>query len=244
MAGADPAGARRRPRLDGLERRLDYTFKDKTLLRQALVHRSYLNENPAESLESNERLEFIGDAILGAVIARQLFDDYPAAGEGWLTEVRASLVRNVTLAEVAERYALGRYLVLGRGVEEQDGRNRPSLLGRSLEALIGALYVDGGLRAARRLILGALARELEAVAIGGLERDPKSLLQQACQAHWHATPSYRTVRESGPPHAREFLVEVRLGGEIFGSGEGRSKQAAERSAAEAALQRLPEGALP
>ena len=154
-------------------------------------------------------------------------------------------MRNVTLAEVAERYALGRYLVLGRGVEEQDGRNRPSLLG----ALAGgadrrALRRRRATRPARRLILGALARELEAVAIGGLERDPKSLLQQACQAHWHATPSYRTVRESGPPHAREFLVEVRLGGEIFGSGEGRSKQAAERSAAEAALQRLPEGALP
>ena len=234
----------RRPRLTALERRLGYEFQEPTLLRQALLHRSYLNENPGELLESNERLEFIGDAILNMVVSRRLYDDYPGAGEGWLTEVRSRLVRNDTLALLAEHYDLGRYLVMGRGVEAQNGRNRPAILGRTLEAVIGAIYLDGGLRAAQRYILELLKPELNVIAIAGLERDPKSLLQQACQAHRHAAPSYHTVEERGPAHEREFTVEVRLEGRPLGRGEGKSKQVAEKAAAEAALQALPEDAIP
>ena len=234
----------RRPRLAALERRLGHEFQEPALLRQALLHRSYLNENPGEALDSNERLEFIGDAILNMVVSRRLYDDYPGAGEGWLTEVRSRLVRNDTLALLAEQYDLGRYLVLGRGVEAQNGRTRPAILGRTLEAVIGAVYLDGGLRAAQRCVLEALKPELDVIAIAGLERDPKSLLQQACQAHRHAAPTYHTVEERGPAHEREFAVEVRLEGRLLGRGEGKSKQAAEKAAAEAALRALPEDAIP
>ena len=242
---AGPAPVRRRStRLDVLQRRLGHEFADRALLRQAMVHRSYLNENPGEALESNERLEFLGDAVLDAVISRRLYDDYPWASEGWLTEVRSLLVRNETLADRARAWDLGRYLVLGRGVESQDGRNRPAILGRAFEALLGAVYLDGGWRAAQRVILCALSDQLDAIAIAGVERDPKSQLQQACQAEWHATPRYHTVEERGPAHEREFRVEVRVNGETLGGGEGPSKQAAEKAAAEMALRALPADAIP
>ena len=245
MGMASRAGsASRSTRLDLLQEQLGYRFRDPGLLRTALVHRSFLNESPGEPAESNERFEFLGDAILDAVISRRLFDDYPAANEGWLTEVRSLLVRNETLGRLAERYALGRYVVMGKGVEAQDGRERPGILGRTLEALIGAIYLDGGQRAAQRFILRALADELRAIGVAGLERDPKSLLQQACQAEWHTTPAYQTVDAWGPAHDRAFRVEVRVDGRPLGRGEGKSKQAAEKAAAEAALQQIPEHAIP
>ena len=238
-AGPAPSGA-----LLALQELIGHRFADAALLQQALVHRSYLNEHPERPLESNERLEFLGDAVLDAVISRRLFEDYPHAGEGWLTEVRSRLVRNDTLGERALAYDLGRFLVMGRGVDVQGGRERPAVLGRAFEAVIGAVYLDGGWRAARRFILRALAEELQYIAVAGLRRDPKSLLQQACQARWHATPVYTTVEESGPAHERQFRVEVHLDGELLGDGGGASKQTAEMAAAERALQRLPEEALP
>ena len=225
-------------RVDALARRLGHRFTDSALLRQALLHRSYLNENPHELLESNERLEFLGDAVLDHIISRRLYDDYPAAGEGWLTEVRSLLVRNETLAQLAELYDLGPHIVLGRGIDAQNGRERPSLLGRTFEAVIGAIYLDGGLRAAQRFVLHALAPTMDSIAIGGLERDPKTLLQEACQSRWHATPTYHTIHERGPAHEREFTVQVRLEGRSLASGEGKNKQAAEKLAAETALRQL------
>ncbi len=226
--------------LDGLARRLGHAFRRPELLQQALVHRSYLNETPDAAQESNERLEFIGDSVLGLIVARRLYEDYPAASEGWLTEVRSRLVRNATLARIAEDYALGEALVLGRGVEQQQGRQRAAILGRTLEAVIGAVYLDDGLRAAQRVVLQALREEMAAIAIAGLERDPKSLLQEACQARWRDTPSYHTVAERGPAHEREFDVEVRLAAQVLGQGRGASKQAAEQAAARVALNRLPD----
>ncbi len=243
MTGPRSGGRGRSTRLDLLAKRVGHRFKEPSLLRQAMIHRSYLNENPDELLESNERLEFLGDAILGSVVSRRLYDDYPNAAEGWLTEVRSRLVRNETLGQLAEEYELGRYLVLGKGVEAQDGRERPAILGRTFEAVIGAVYMDGGLQAAQGFVLRALAPGLEAIAVAGLERDPKSLLQQACQAQWRKTPRYHTVEQRGPAHEREFRVEVRLDSQVLASGEGRSKQAAQKAAAEAALQALPEEAL-
>lgn len=243
-AGAvlDPAALSRAHggrRLDVLTRRLGYRFDNGALLRQALLHRSYLNENPQELLESNERLEFLGDAVLDQIISRRLYDDYPAAGEGWLTEVRSLLVRNETLALLADQYGLGSYIVLGKGIDAQNGREQPAILGRTFEALIGAIYLDGGLRAARRFVLRALAADLTTIAIAGFERDPKTLLQEACQSRWHATPTYHTIDERGPAHAREFTVLVRLKDHDLATGEGKSKQAAEKIAAEAALRSLP-----
>jgi ribonuclease-3 len=241
-AAARGKGAASR-RYDLLAKRLGHSFKDPALLRSALVHRSYLNENPDQRVESNERLEFLGDSILGSVIARRLYDEYPHANEGWLTEVRSLLVRNETLAHVATEFDLGRYLVMGRGVEAQKGRERPAILGRTCEAIIGAIYLDGGQRAAQRFIFRALAAQMEAIGIAGLQRDPKSVLQQACQAQWRMAPSYRTVDERGPAHDREFTVEVRLDGRVLASGEGKSKQAAEKVAAELALSGLPVDAI-
>ena len=237
-------GSGRSTRIDLLAKRLGHEFHDRALLRQAMVHRSFLNENPGQPVESNERLEFLGDAVLDSVISRRLYDDYPAASEGWLTEVRSILVRNETLAILAQNYDLGRYLVMGKGVEAQDGRRRPAILGRTFEAVLGAVYLDGGWRAAQRVILHALADQLQAIAIAGLERDPKSLLQQACQAEWHATPRYLTVEERGPAHEREFRVQVHVNGKVLGDGEGLSKQAAEKAAAEVALRALPADAIP
>ena len=247
-AGAVTAGGgttvRRSARLDELAERLGCRFKEPTLLRQAMIHRSYLNENPTEPLESNERLEFLGDAVLSSVVARRLYEDYPNAAEGWLTEVRSLLVRNETLAQVALRYELGRYLVLGKGVEAQDGRERPAILGRAFEALVGAICLDGGLQAAQRFVMRALRPQLEAVAVAGLERDAKSVLQQVCQAQWHTAPRYETVEQRGPAHEREFQVEVWLNEERLASGEGKSKQAAEKAAAEAALRQWPGEGIP
>ena len=245
MSAGSRAGTEKpRPRrLDLLARRVGHKFADPSLLRQAMIHRSHLNENPGEPLESNERLEFLGDAVLDSVIARRLFDDYPQASEGWLTEVRARLVRNETLGRLAQQYDLGDYILTGRGVEAQDGRDRPALLARALEAVIGAVYLDGGLQSVRRFIFRVLAEDMEIIAVAGLERDPKSVLQQACQAHWRATPSYHTLEAWGPAHEREFRVEVRVNGDPLGVGEGRSKQAAEMAAAEVALRSLPEDAI-
>jgi ribonuclease-3 len=234
----------RSTRLDLLAQRLGHDFNDRALLRQAMVHRSFLNENPGDPVESNERLEFLGDAVLDSVVSRRLYDDYPTASEGWLTEVRSILVRNETLAALAREYDLGRYLVMGKGVEAQDGRRRPAILGRTFEAILGAVYLDGGWRAAQRVIIRALADQLQAIAVAGLERDPKSLLQQACQAEWHAAPRYLTVEERGPAHERQFRVEVHVNGEVLGDGEGLSKQAAEKAAAEVALRALPANAVP
>ncbi len=242
-AGRVPARGRS-TRLDVLQQRLGHEFADRALLRQAMVHRSHLNENPGDAVESNERLEFLGDAVLDAVVSRHLYEDYPSASEGWLTEVRSLLVRNETLADLARACGLGRYLVMGKGVEGQDGRNRPAILGRTFEAVLGAVYLDGGWPAAQRVILRALSDQLAAIAIAGIERDPKSLLQQACQAEWRATPRYHTVEERGPAHEREFRVEVRVNGETLGGGAGPSKQAAEMAAAEMALRGLPAEALP
>ena len=240
------AGTPRRPdRLaQQLAQRLGYQFEDPELLREALIHRSYLNEHPEETSESNERLEFLGDSVLGAVVSRRLYDDYPHANEGWLTEVRSLLVRNDTLADLAASHELGEYLVVGRGVEAQAGRQRPAILGRAFEAVIGAVYLDGGQRAAQRFILRALAAQIAAIGIAGLERDPKSVLQQACQAQWRTTPDYHTVEERGPAHEREFRVEVRLNGDVLAAGEGMSKQSAEKAAAEAALRTLPVDTIP
>ena len=227
-----------------LAQRLGYEFRESLLLRDALRHRSYLNEHPEKGTESNERLEFLGDAVLGAVIARRLYDDYPHANEGWLTEVRSMLVRNETLADVAAGYELGKYLVMGNGVAGQSGRQRPTILGRAFEAVIGAVYLDGGQRAAQRFILRALAPQIEAIGIAGLERDPKTVLQQACHAKWRTDPDYRIVEEEGPPHRREFRVEVCLNNDVLAEGKGMSKQAAERAAAIAALRALPVDAIP
>jgi ribonuclease-3 len=226
-----------------LQKSLGVKFHDSSLLQQALVHRSYLNESAnLPPSASNERLEFLGDAILGLVIAEELYRRFPEATEGRLTEMRASLVRGATLARIGEQLRLGDYLVLGRGEDRTGGRGRAINLGRALEALIGAYYLDAGLAATRRMLLRLIGPELEAAA-SGPEIDPKSFLQQLAQGNLRVTPEYVTVATEGPEHERAFVVEVRLGAEVAGTGRGRNKRLAQQEAARSALASLSQTAL-
>ncbi len=221
-----------------LLRSLGIDFRHPALLQEALVHRSYLNEAADLELESNERMEFLGDAVLGLVISERLYRDYPGLSEGQLSQIRALLVRWDTLAEVAERISLGDYLMLGRGEEMSGGRSRPSNLAGALEALIGAAFLDSGMTKARRLVLHLLGPELEQIAAGAVAVDSKSRLQQVVQARWHEIPKYRLVSSVGPDHAKTFTVEVLVHKEVLGRGAGRNKKQAELAAARQALQAL------
>jgi ribonuclease-3 len=221
-----------------LEERLGVTFRDPCILRQALVHRSYLNENPEAGLLSNERMEFLGDAALGLVVAQRLYEFFPEHGEGLLTEFRAYLVRRDTLARAAERLALGDSLLLGRGEELAGGRRRPSNLAAVFEAVVGAILVDRGLEAVYGFVTSSLADKFEAVRSGVVPIDPKSRLQMLVQAQGQSLPEYRTLKVEGPEHARFFTVEVCLDGGMTGVGQGKTKRQAEREAARGALDKL------
>jgi ribonuclease-3 len=221
-----------------LEARLHLKFKDPHLLRQALIHTSYLNENPGIGIGSNERLEFLGDAALGVVVAHQLYMEYPDVDEGKLTELRAHLVRRDTLARAAARFDLGEYLQLGRGEDAAGGRKRPTNLARGYEALLGAIFLDGGIVKARAFIKRSLADEFAKLRKTGMPHDPKSKLQEVIQSRWQTTPSYRLLKTEGPDHARRFTVQVVVSGKPLGTGEGRSKQMAEKAAAQEALNQI------
>ncbi len=235
-----------RHRLAQLQKALGVKFKSPSLLEQALVHRSYLNEARAQGLESNERLEFLGDSALGLVISEQLCADFPDLDEGELTRLKTSLIRWETLARAADRLSLGEYLLLGHGEETTGGRQRPSNLARVLEAVIGATFLDRGLDKTRDLVRRCLAPDLARVEAGQIALDSKSRLQQLAQSYWHQTPSYRTVAASGPDHAKVFTVEVRVADRALGHGSGRSKKEAESEAARQAVETIlaSEPALP
>jgi ribonuclease III len=217
---------------------LGYTFRDPALLQSALIHTSYVNERPGRGLESNERLEFLGDAVLGVVAAHCLYELRPESAEGELTVLRAWLVRQSTLARWARQVALGPHLLLGRGEARGGGRDRPALLARGFEAVIGAIYLDGGLDAARQVLLPLIDQEIQSGFSPQRVVDAKSRLQQITQARFETTPVYSLVDHTGPGHAPIFVVEVRAGPEVNARGSGHSKRAAQQAAAHAALQML------
>jgi ribonuclease III len=219
-------------------RTLGYTFRDRAVLQSALVHTSYVNERPGRGLESNERLEFLGDAVLGIVVAHRLYELRPESPEGELTLLRAWLVRQSTLARWARQIGLGPHLMLGRGEARGGGRDRPALLARGFEALIGAVYLDGSLQAARTVLLPLVDNEVQIGFSPQRVVDAKSRLQQVTQARFESTPVYNLVDHSGPGHAPLFVVEVHAGPEIHARGSGPSKRAAQQAAAHAALQML------
>ena len=223
-----------------VEERLGLKFNDHELLRRSFVHRSYLNENPLEGLESNERLEFFGDSVIGYVVAERLFQDCPACDEGQLTEWRGHLVRRDSLARFANKIGLGEFLLLGRGEEAAGGRDRAANISSLFEAVVGAVTLDAGLEAARSFIFDAIGSEID---LEGRPTpiDPKSRLQEMVQARWQRGPGYRTVKEDGPEHRKVFSVEVYVQGEILGGGVGLSKQEAEREAARQAIKALDAG---
>ena len=222
----------------GLEEKMGLRFTDKALLIQALVHSSYLNENPTFPLDNNERLEFLGDAVLDFLVGDYLYHRFPEMREGDLTWLRASLVKGETLARFARRIELGRFLLMGRGEEEAGGRERISILGSAFEALVGAMYLDRGLEAVRNFIEPFIEPELEQILQEAAETDPKSHLQELSQEWLGITPVYRTLAAKGPDHARTFVVAVLIGDKTYGRGEGPSKHLASIEAARQALENL------
>ncbi|GAC1327475.1 MAG: ribonuclease III [Chloroflexota bacterium] len=224
-------------RVAALQRALGLQFRDPRLLREALTHRSYLNEIN-QAWPSNERLEFLGDAVLGLIATNYLFERFRDVGEGEMTNLRSALVRTETLARFAQRIELGRYLFLGKGEELSAGRQRPGGLACAYEAVLGAIYQDQGIEAARSFAMDFIERELNAVLEGRLHKNAKSVLQELVQARLQQTPTYHVVEEMGPDHAKAFTVEVRVGYDVLGRGHDRSKRGAEQIAAETALQEL------
>ncbi len=218
-----------------IEEKLKLDFKDKNLLKSAFIHRSYLNEHPEEKLPHNERLEFLGDSVLGFVVSEHLFKNYPNHAEGDLTNFRSSLVNARSLAEAAKRLDLGKYLFLSKGEESTGGRDRQYLLANTFEALLGAIYLDSGIKPAEKLISEELLPLLTNIIDKKLYKDFKSAFQEVSQEKVNVTPVYKVLEETGPDHNRNFKVGVFLNEEEAGVGEGKSKQIAEQEAAKAAL---------
>jgi ribonuclease III len=221
--------------LASLETAIGRSFTNHSLLIDALTHRSYVYEHAASGVVSNERLEFLGDAVLSIIASDLLYRRFPQASEGELTDLRASLVRASTLASLARDLQLGPCLRLGRGEEATGGRSRDLLLARAMEAVIGAVYLDGGMRTTRSFLEPRLTATLARVMARRHLKDDKSLLQEVAQAQLGITPTYRLAGQSGPSHERIFSVEVLLGDRVAGRGEGSSKRQAEQAAARMAL---------
>ncbi|HMM27742.1 MAG TPA: ribonuclease III [Aggregatilineaceae bacterium] len=229
------------PDLTKVQERLQVRFSDPFLLQRALTHRSYLNEHPEHMLEDNERLEFLGDAVLDFIAGAWLYHRFPEMDEGQLTRLRAGLVRTETLAHFAQTLRLGDALLLGRGEDESGGRRRISNLCGSFEALVGALYLDQGMEAAQAFAEPLLEPALQDILRRAADKDAKSLLQEWSQAELGQTPIYRTVASEGPDHAKEFTVAVIIGQTECGRGVGHSKQAAAQLAAQQALRAIEAG---
>ena len=218
-----------------LEERLGYQFQNRTLLENALTHSSYANEHRDAGMPSNERLEFLGDSVLGMVVADHLYREHPLMPEGELTRTRAAMVCEDSLVEVARTLDLGCYLRLGKGEDAGGGRERPSILADATEAVIAAIYLDGGIAQARRTIRALILGNEEELSAS---RDYKTALQELIQKESGRKLTYRLVGETGPDHAKRFSMEVDLNGTVIGAGEGRTKKAAEQAAAKAAIAAL------
>ena len=228
--------------LGPLEERIGHRFRDLGLLEHALTHRSRAHEDASGGVIDNESLEFLGDAVLGFVIADMLFHRFPTHDEGYKSKVKASIVSSASLTRLAEQIDLGRYVLLGRGEEKTGGRRKHAILADSFEAVIAAIYLDGGIDAARAFILGCFSPLIETAGDRAAEAaftdDWKSALQEWLQANGRGLPSYRLASAEGPDHRKRFDVEVLVGGDAAGRAEGRSKKDAEQQAARAALGKL------
>jgi ribonuclease III len=217
------------------ESKIGYRFKNPSLIEQAFTHRSYLNENRTGK-DHNERLEFLGDAVLELVVTEFLYEKYPEKPEGELTAYRAALVNTVSLAQCAADLGMNEYLLLSKGESRDTGRARQIILANAFEAVIGALYLDSGYDASKRFIADQLFHKTDEVVAKRLWQDAKSRLQEIAQEKFRVTPQYQLLDQSGPDHDRTFVVGAFLGSERVAIGEGRSKQEAEQAAAEKALQ--------
>lgn len=223
--------------VEDFARRLGFQFSSPMLLSRALTHSSFMNEHP-DALEDNERLEFLGDAILDFVVGAWLYHRFPEMNEGDLTRMRAALVKTEQLAEFGREINIGAALRLGRGEEESGGRTRDAMLCAAFEALVGAQYLDSGVPAVEGFISPILQNTVGLILSGRKDRDPKSMLQEWAQAQGYSAPDYQVVTESGPDHDKSFYVKVIIAGEEHGSGQGHSKQSAGKAAAAVALQKM------
>jgi len=230
--------------INELEQRLGVVFRDKSLLQRALTHRSYLNEHPSFPFEDNERLEFLGDAVLDFITGEYLYHRFPEQREGSLTSLRSVLVRRNTLADFARQWDLGHHLMMGHGEAETGGRERAATLCAVFEAVVGALYLDQGIDSVQQVLEPLIVPQVARTLKERLHKDPKSSLQERAQGLMHKTPRYRTASESGPDHAKLFTVEATIGGEVYGVGKGPSKQQAAQEAAREALAHFEEMVFP
>ncbi len=218
------------------EASIGMTFTDKNLLKQAFTHRSFINENRGSGLEHNERLEFLGDAVLELVITNFLYEKYPERDEGELTSFRSALVNATTCAEIASELNVGEFLLLSKGESKDTGRARTYILANALEAIIGAIYLDQGYAGAQKFIETNFTPLMDRIMSDGSHIDAKSLFQEKAQEFDGHTPAYKTIRETGPDHDKQFTVGVYVGSEKVAEGSGKSKQDAEQMAAKAGLE--------
>ncbi len=226
--------------LTELENILGYSFKNRQILIDALTHRSFFHENPDKVHNYNERLEFLGDSVLGFIIVEYLYKWNGSIPESVMAKAKSYLVKESMLSEIAATLSLGKYLRLGKGEESTGGRKKKSLLADAAEAVFGAVYLDGGYGSARRLILGLFQGKIESVLMSGEFHDFKTELQEKTQLLFNSTPEYRTVRQEGEEHNKVFTVDVYIQGRKFGTAFGRSKKEAEARAARNALRELRE----
>ncbi len=217
------------------EKKTKIIFKDKNLLQQAFIHRSYINENPSINLAHNERLEFLGDAVLELIVTDFLYKKYPLHTEGELTALRSALVNAVIISEIASDIGMNDYLLLSKGETKDKGKARSYILANTFEAYVGALYLDQGIDAADKFIHKYLLPKTGEIVSKKLWRDAKSLVQEKAQEFLNVTPAYKVLSESGPDHDKHFTVGIYFGSNLIGEGKGQSKQEAEQKAAESAL---------
>lgn len=238
--GVPPVTSRRDPVVEALQEKLGVPIVNDEVALAALTHKSFVNEHRGEGLQDNERLEFLGDAVIDLAVSHRLMERFPGAREGELSKIRASVVDEAGLARNARELDLGRLLRLGRGEELTGGREKSSLLADAMEAVVAALYLGGGLEPVLALIDRFLGEAFARAAAGTLDRDYKTQLQELAQSRLRASPRYRVIAEHGPDHSKVFDVELELKGEVIGRGAGRSKKDAEQAAAKLALEAMNE----
>jgi ribonuclease-3 len=219
------------------EKSVKVSFKDKNLLKQAFIHRSYLNENAKIGIHHNERLEFLGDAVLELITTNHLYKNYPDKNEGDLTSYRAALVNAVTLSEVAQELGMNGYLLLSKGEAKDTGKARQDILANTFESFLGALYLDQGYEKSEKFVAQVLFPRMKEILEKGSWRDSKSVFQEKAQEIFGVTPVYKVLSESGPDHDKRFIVGVFLSKELIVEGSGKSKQEAEQKAATMALKK-------
>jgi ribonuclease III len=218
-----------------VEKKLGLKFKDTTLLKNALIHRSYLNENRKKNLENNERLEFLGDAVLELIISAELYTKFPKKTEGELTSIRSAIVRTESLAQESRRLEIGKHILMSKGEKDSGGQDKDFILANTYEALLGAIYMDLGFEKCKEFVKKTALKKLPRVISEELFIDPKTKIQELIQAKYKVTPTYKVIEEVGPDHDKSFTVALKIGNTVMAKGSGLSKQKAEEDAAQKSI---------